>query len=336
MPTRLADYYDDFGRRWAHGTSPVFEDWAIGIATDERMLQLIAALPRPQQQANLLFAAARWEGCPLVPYAPWRAWMLENWDAVVATAMARSTQTNEVNRCATLLPTLSRRAGPLALLEVGAAAGLCLLPDRYSYEYVTASGRHRLDPPAGPSDVVLSCRTDGDTALPARVPEVVWRRGIDLNPIDVRDPDAVEWLATLVWPGPDHAARVARLRAAAQVAAQDPPQIVRGDLLERLEAVAAESPPDATLVVFHSAVLLYLDAAQRRRFADLVRGLGDRIGRPVHWLSNETEGTLAEIDAQLPAALDTSHRFVQTLDGRAIALAGQHGATFESLRLPAP
>ena len=61
------------------------------------------------------------------------------------------------------------------------------------------------------------------------------------------------------------------------------------------------------------------------------RARAEPIGRRRRWLSNETTGTLAEIDAQLPAVLDTSHRFVQTRDGRAIALAGQHGAVYETL-----
>ena len=79
---------------------------------------------------------------------------------------------------------------------------------------------------------------------------------------------------------------------------------------------------------FHSAVLLYLDAAQKRRFADLVDALSRR--RPTLWLSNETTGTLPEIDARLPADLDAHHRFVQTVDGVPAALAGQHGATYET------
>nr|BFF10755.1 hypothetical protein GCM10025699_20580 [Microbacterium flavescens] len=82
--------------------------------------------------------------------------------------------------------------------------------------------------------------------------------------------------------------------------------------------------------MFHSAVLLYLDAAQRRRFADIMGGLGDAIGRRVVWLSNETMGTLEEIDARVPQRTATDHRFVQTWDARPIALAGQHGAVYET------
>ncbi|MBV9417272.1 MAG: DUF2332 family protein [Solirubrobacterales bacterium] len=54
---------------------------------------------------------------------------------MITTVLARSTRTNEPARCATLLPLLATLPQPLALLEVGAAAGLCLLPDRWAYDY---------------------------------------------------------------------------------------------------------------------------------------------------------------------------------------------------------
>lgn len=327
---RIAAYYDDFGRRWAHGTSPLYEEWSLGIAGDPELVARLATLPKRLQQANLLYAAARWEGCPLASYPQWRVWLDENWSRVIETAHARSTQTNEPNRCATLVPVLSRIEGPVALLEVGTAAGLCLYPDRYGYEYTAPSGLRRVEPDAGPSPVRLSCRVDDDAAVPDRLPEVVCRSGIDLSPIDARDPESVDWLATLIWPGPDHDARVARLRAAAAVAASDPPDFIAGDLLETVTDAAAAAPSGATVVVFHSAVLLYLDSEGRERFAGTMAGLARAIGREVVWLSNETTGTFAAVDAQVPARLDTAHRFVQIVDGRPVALAGQHGAVYET------
>lgn len=326
---RIAAYYEDFGRRWAHGTSPLYEEWSLGIAGDPELAERLATLPKRLQQANLLYAAARWRGCPLVPYPQWRAWLDEHWDRVIETAHGRSTQTNEPNRCATVVPVLSRIEGPVALLEVGTAAGLCLFPDRYGYEYAAPSGARTLEPD-GTSPVRLSCRIDDDASVPDRLPDVVWRRGIDLSPIDARDPESVDWLATLIWPGPDHDARVARLRAAAAVAASDPPDIIAGDLLETVTDAASSAPSGATVVVFHSAVLLYLDRDGRERFAEIMAGLGRAIGREVVWLSNETSGVFSGVDAQVPTGLDTSHRFVQAVDGRPVALAGQHGALYET------
>ncbi len=326
-----AAYYDDFARHWARGTSPLYEEWAAGIAQDAELIGRIAALSARMQQANLLFAAARWVGAPLAPYADFRPWLFENWDAVVATATVRATQTNEPGRCATLLPQLSRIDGPVALLEVGTSAGLCLFPDRYGYDYTAPSGVHRIDPASGRSPVDLACRLDEDASLPTRLPEVAWRRGIDLNPIDVRDSEALEWLVTLIWPGPDHDPRVARLRAAAAVAASDPPEITPGDLREILVDVAAESPADATLVLLHTAVLLYLEPEDRERFAEAAAGLSRTLGRRVVWLSNEGRGNFSAVDALLPAELHTGGRFVQSVDGRPLALAGQHGAVYETL-----
>lgn len=324
----VAAFYADFARNWARGTSALYEDWAARIAEDPELVAAIAALPSRLRQPNLLFAAARWRGVPLEPFARVRSWWHEHWDAIVETASERSTQTNEPNRCATLLPVLSRIEGPVALLEVGASAGLCLYPDRYGYDYAAPSGTVRLDPPAGPSRVNLACRLDADASLPATFPEVVWRHGIDLGPIDPGDEESVDWLATLIWPGRDHDARVDRLRAAAAVAALDPAPTTRGDLREAVPDIAATAPADATLVVFHSAVLLYLELADRDRFAEHALGLSAALGRRVVWLSNETRGALTRVEAQLPADLDGGGHFVQTVDGVPVALAGQHGGTY--------
>ncbi|WP_434811098.1 DUF2332 domain-containing protein [Microbacterium sp. bgisy189] len=324
-----AAHYDDFGRRWAHGTSPLYEEWAVGIADDAEALAHIVALPRLKRQPNLVFACARWLGCPLTGYRDFREWFLAHVDDVAALASTRATQTNEATRCATLLPVLSRIDGPVALLETGTAAGLCLHPDRYSYRYATPDGPRALDPASGPSEVVLDCRLDDAAAAPERMPEVVWRAGIDLSPIDPADSDAVAWLANLIWPGPDHDTRVARLRGAAAIAASDRARVVAGDIREQLEPLVAEAPADATLVVFHSAVLLYLDADGRREFAATIDRV--RAGRDLVWLSNEGIGTLPVYHPPVPDALDTHHRFVQTVDTRPVALAGQHGATYEVL-----
>src|SRR6478735_8616094 len=99
MDAVLAAVYDDFGRTWAHGTSPLYEEWAIGIGADPELLALISALPPGKRQPNLIFASARHEGGPLGPYPQWREWMLAHWPAVVQTALSHTTQTNEVGRC---------------------------------------------------------------------------------------------------------------------------------------------------------------------------------------------------------------------------------------------
>ena len=169
---------------------------------------------------------------------------------------------------------------PLALVEVGASAGLCLYPDRYAYRWTTDAGDVALPLAAAPE---LTCRVRGPAPLPDAHPVVGWRAGVDLNPLDVTDPDAGAWLATLVWP--EEEARRARLRSAIAVAAADPPDLRAGDLLDALPGLVEEATAYGVPVVFHSAVIAYLEPDDRRRFAELV---GRLVGAGAcRWVSNE-------------------------------------------------
>jgi hypothetical protein len=220
--------------------------------------------------------------------------------------LSRATQTNEIGRCALLLPVLAALPQPLALLEVGTSAGLNLYPDRYAYRY----GNHRLG--SGPPE--LDCALTG-AHPPAARPEVVWRAGLDLNPLDVTDPADVAWLDALLWP--EHAHRRERLRAATRIAAAEPPLLVRGDLVDDLPALARRAPSDATLVVLHTSVLYQVPAARRRAFTDLVCAL------PAHWIAVENPTVLPYDD--LPAPPDETLHNILALDGRPLAWARPHG-----------
>lgn len=310
-PDRLAARYRRFAEEEAHGRSPLYQALALGVAGDPMLLARIAALPPAKQQPNLLLAAMR-HVCGLATDWPgFRAAALARWEAVRAVMLARSTQTNEPGRCATLLPALARLPQPLALIEVGASAGLCLLPDRYGYDY----GHHRLGPADGP---VFPCQASANTPLPAALPRIAWRAGLDLNPLDVADPEQMAWLETLVWPGQD--GRAERLRQAIHIARVDPPPIHRGDLRTGLAALAAEAPRDATLVIFHSAVLAYLpDAADRSAFAAQVQALCPC------WLANEAPHVLPGQPGAPPG------RFVLAQNGVPVAWTDPHGSGIEWL-----
>jgi hypothetical protein len=157
--------------------------------------------------------------------------------------MGRATQTNEPARCAVLLPLLHRIGGPIALIELGAPAGLCLIPDRYSYAYSDGTAVH---PPSGPSDVVIRCRVAaGSLPRDLAVPQIVWRAGVDLNPLDPADPDTAAWLTALVWPEHEH--RRDRLAAALRLAAVAGTRIERGDL--RVPFALASGHADAMTVL---------------------------------------------------------------------------------------
>ncbi|WP_461168657.1 DUF2332 domain-containing protein [Arthrobacter sp. Z1-15] len=324
MTHATAESYQRFARLEAQPTSPIYADWAASVAEDHEVLELIASLPRAKRQPNLIFAAARSAGAPLGSSANFLRWLADNWGRVEAIARSRMTQTNEAGRCAVLLPLLSRIEGPVALIEAGASAGLCLYPDRYSYRYRSAAGEYVLHPKDGPGAVELPCFLEG-MPLPSRLPEVVSRAGIDLNPLDLQDRADARWLETLVWP--EHDARRERLRAAAGVVAADPPRLVRGDIVDELPRLVAEAPSNAAVVVFHSAVLVYLEPERRRQFIDLVRSLD------VIWISNEGEQVLPEISTLLPCS--AGGRTVLAQNGIPYAFTGPHGQSCEGFQASA-
>lgn len=298
--------YAEFAAREARGVSPLYERLSLAVARDDEVLALLGTLPAAKRQPNLLFGVVRFLGGPVEDPAMFADYVTTNWPAIGAEMRVRATQTNEAGRCALLLPVLAALRQPLALLEVGASAGLCLYPDRYSYHYG--------DQMVGSGGPVLECAVTG-MAPPVAVPDVVWRAGLDLNPLDVTDAADVAWLEALIWP--EHAHRRARLRAAAAVAAAEPPLLVRGDLVDDLAALAAQAPADATLVVFHTSVLYQVPAPRRDAFAEVVGGL------PGHWIANEAPHVLPY--GTLPNPPDDALHNVLALDGSPLAWTRGHG-----------
>jgi hypothetical protein len=270
-----AQQYADFALD-ARDYSPCFDDWATRVAADAEVLAWLERLPTAKRQPNLVFAAARWHGVPAPgPYDGLRSALLGDDGTIVATILARSTQTNEVGRLATLVPAfvLAAGPGPIGLIEVGASAGLNLFPDRYRYTWRTASGERRAGDPAAPE---LGCRVIGDAPLPAAPPVVAWRGGIDL---------------------------------------------LRGDLLEELPAMVDRAAAAGPVLVFHSAVIAYLEPEDADRFHDLMAGLVAN-GR-CHWVSNEAPNVLPRVTAA--ADVPDARGFVLGVDGRAVAVTQGHG-----------
>ncbi|MET8897011.1 DUF2332 domain-containing protein [Streptomyces albogriseolus] len=309
----LAERYRDFAVHQAADSSPTLRRWAEAVADDPGLLTSLAALPPGKQQPNLVFAAARWHGARPGDVDSLRGLLANRWAVFEATVRARATQTNEAARCAALLLGLQELPGPIALLEIGASAGLCLIPDRYSY---TFNGEARLTPVDGPGPVSIDIRLGRGLVPPAVMPDIVRRAGLDLHPLDPVDADTLAWLRTLVWP--EHATRRARLTAAAALTAEEGVRVTAGDLTTDLARVAAGAPHDATLVVTHSATLAYLDEPTRHRAVEQITRLG------AHRISFEARG----VDPSVPpidAPLTPDTLFVAALDGVPYALGNGHG-----------
>lgn len=251
------------------------------VATDPTLLELAACARPGQFEPLLLMVAAHHEILRdpthelaefYVSLAPsprppegvgrvFRDFCRQRGDALRHLVATRAVQTTEVRRCALLLPLLalaSDRAGgaPLAMLDLGTGAGLALLFDRYRYDY----GAVRLGPADSP--LVLECQVRGGTP-PLRLPEIAWRAGLDLQPLDVTSAEDRAWMKAHLWPNTRFAERLARLEAALGVAVASPPPVRRADMVASLPDVLEEMPPDATACLVHCFSFYELPAEAR-------------------------------------------------------------------------
>jgi hypothetical protein len=330
----LAGRFRDFSRLECRGSSPLYERFSLGVAADAELLELAGHARKGQPVPNLFFGAVHLlllegAGHPLAgfygslggvwdekvdPYPSFRTFCLEMREEIVRLISSRMVQTNAVRRCAALLPAftyLSRRCDgrPLALVEVGASAGLNLLWDRYRYDY----GRGKRCGPDG-SPVKLSCAVRGNLLppMPGDLPRVGYRVGIDLQPVNVNDQRATMWLRALVWP--EHRERREILDHAIEIAQQEPPTVVPGDAVEVLPGLLEDIPEDHHLCMYHSHTLNQFSAANREAFHSLIERwsrvrdldllsmeLGKGVGHSVVGLTSyksgvKTGGRLAECD----------------------------------------
>lgn len=311
----LAERYVRFADDEARGRSALYEALARGVAYEKQILDFLSTLPPDKQQPNLLFAAVRSIAGMPDDFGDFRRRLLENVPAVRVLILSRSTQTNEPARCALLLPVLARLPQPLALIEVGASAGLCLLPDFYGYDF----GSGVLRPEVGDGTFpVFTCAASPSTPIPSRMPRIVWRAGLDLNPLDAGNPEQSSWLETLVWP--ERTERLAGLRDALRIAAIQTPRIVEGNLIGgALASLCRQAPADATLVVFHTAVLAYVpDHATRQAFANEVTALSP------YWICNESPRVMPDLSAGIGDP--GGGRFLMTVNRKPIAWTDPHGA----------
>jgi hypothetical protein len=124
-----------------------------------------------------------------------------------------------------------------------------------------------------------------------------------------------------VWP--EQTDRFAILRQAVEIARAEPVRIVEGDLTRDLATVAQDAPRDATLVVFHSAVLSYLDQQGRSDFRNELAELGEQ--RDVVWISNEGPGVVADVAIPDGGAVP----FVVARNAVPLAYADPHGGALD-------
>lgn len=314
-----AERYLRFANEEARGESSIYERLAQHVASDAQTLLFLDTLPRDRRQPNLLFGAVRLLSGSILENSDFTDFVHSHRKTLRATMLSHSTQTNEPARTATLLPLFVSIPGPLALMEVGASAGLCLLPDQYAYQY---NSQTVISPKTSHASPLFKCTANAATPIPRHLPEVLWRRGVDINPLAVTQLDDMQWLQALIWP--EHVIRLSNFNRAVDIACSAPPKIDQGDLLTQLEASIKDAPTDATLVIFHSAVLSYISTEARRQFRELVEGI-DCV-----WISNEDTRLFPDIAKKTDRELSPK-KFLLSMDGHPIAQTGPHGQSIDWL-----
>lgn len=202
--------------------------------------------------------------------------------------LASPPQTNEVGRSAVLLGGFAAVAvathRPLALLELGASAGLNQGWPHFRYELGDGL---TWGPAASPVTIRSRWHTTADgTTLPPTI-AVASSHACDVAPIDLRDPRTATTLAAYVWP--EQHERLARLRAAIALAQRHDVTVDRADAADWLDAHVAAVRPGVTRVVAHTVMWQYLPPATQARIRATLAAAGARASddAPLAWLAFE-------------------------------------------------
>ncbi len=293
----------EFWKEWAAvgvESSPLYGALATAIAEDDQIRAVTNNTRTGQLPPNMLFGAVHYllltgtddplrrfyrtlggDGRPQKAYPEFRAFVLRHQDAIESILEQRAVQTNEVARSSILLPAYDfvtkKSGGPLAIIELGTSAGLNLVFDRYRYSYNPG-------PTLGSavSAVNLECLVKGGDLPDIQIPDVAWRRGVDLNPLDVTRQDDALWLQALIWP--DQEDRFQRLQAAIAEFKTDPPRLDTGGA-DSLPQAIAEVPSELALCISHSFMLGQLDEPTRQRLDEVLV----TANRQVHRVSFEPD-----------------------------------------------
>jgi hypothetical protein len=342
MSDKGFDYWEFFAAEARRSNAPLYVRLTKGVSGDPQIKALANTVRKGQPPANVLFGAVhflllRGAEHPLRrfypnlnggvrvededPFPDFRDFVETN-RAALAPLIARGvTNTSEVGRSALLhagFRALARQAGePLNLVELGPGACLNFFWDRYSVRY--HQGAEIFTVGAEDAPLVLDAEARGERLPPLGLtPKVASRVGLELNPVDITDPDVRDWLKALVWP--DHVARFERLEKALAVSAGTKPNILVGDALTLLPDALRGIPEDQTACVYHSFVVYQFSEEMREALDNMLTMVSLR--RPIWRLS--CEGTLS---GENPLLLYSYRDGIK--EKRLLALCDPHGGWLE-------
>lgn len=276
------------------------------LRDDPELAELAACAP-PDRLPALLFTAAatflvltdepeplrEWfprAGVPPRPLAPdfaseYRAFCLQHRERLRELMAAHRYQMSEVGRCAGLVLALDpalRDGREVAFVDIGCGAGLALQFDRYRYRFTGPgeAARELSAPASAPVMIETALRGDVSPVIPDRLPNVVQRIGVDIEPLDLTDPAVRTWLAACV---PQTLEAVSRFAEAASVALSEPSSMVRADACCAVGDVLAAIPAGRFVCVQDSYVSVFFTDDERRQFRAEIDAAG--ASRDLDWIS---------------------------------------------------
>ena len=291
--TALAADYQDGGRTYAllagRSERPLHDAIPLRLAAAIHRVVLQGKEPRLGRHYPSV------GGKPGEDFTPdFIGYMRDHLDAI-ESGLASQVQTNEVGRSVVPLAIshwlTTFDIDEFDYLEVGASAGLNMNFD----SYYACFGPLRM------GDQSSELRFMGDWFANApHVPRigarVMRRRGVDVSPIDVSNPDDEARLLSFVWP--DQRTRLERLRSAIDIAKANTPLVDTGSADSWMAKQLAE-PLERATVVFHSIVWQYLGVDVQRRFKQQLAEAGNRASsmKPLIWARMEPAGKVADVRA---------------------------------------
>lgn len=202
--------------------------------------------------------------------------------------LAIAPQTNEVRRCAALLPgfiEIARLTGlPFTLSELGASAGINLCWDSFGYQF---DGQKWGDMESG---VIMAPEWQGATPPPFTDIEVSNRAACDLSPINYKDPEEKLKLLSYLWA--DQLDRVTRTENALKILAAKKYSVDKANISAWLPQRLALDTTGTVHVIYHTIVWGYQDEESRDKNQKLIEAAAAKATEksPLAWLRLEPDG----------------------------------------------
>jgi hypothetical protein len=204
-------------------------------------------------------------------------------DAFLCSWVENAPQTNEVRRSAVLIAAAhwldARYHLPLHVSELGASAGLNMQFDKFAMQIG--------DEHWGPKDATVHLAPEWCGQRPPHSnPHIAERRGVDLNPLRVDQPEDELRLISYLWP--DQTERITRTHAAMSL--QDAP-VDKGDAIDWLAKRLAEPRLGCLHLIYHTIAWQYFPKERQ----DAGRAMFEAAGRaatktnPIAWFAMEAD-----------------------------------------------